>query len=74
MPAATPVTTPVTEFTVATDVLLLPQVPPAVPLLVNGVDAPIHKVDAPNTVPPVGIAFTLITFVAPDVIQLLDTV
>jgi len=74
LPAVTPVTTPVTEFTIATDVLLLLQVPPDVPLLVNDVDAPIHMVAAPLTVPPVGIALTLITFVALEVMQLLDTV
>lgn len=70
LPAATPVTTPVAAFTVADEVLLLLQVPPLVPLLVNGVDVPIHIVAAPLTTPAVGTIFTVTSFVAVEVTQL----
>lgn len=53
-PAATPVTSPVTGFTVAAAVLLLLQLPPPVPLLVNIAVAAAHSVLAPLTVPALG--------------------
>ena len=53
-PAATPVTSPVTEFTVAAAVLLLVQLPPPVPLLVNMAVKAWHNVEAPLTVPAAG--------------------
>ena len=59
-PAATAVTTPVTEFTVAAVVLLLLQLPPPSPLLLNAVFAPVHNVAAPLTVPEFGSAVTVI--------------
>ena len=59
-PAATPVTTPVDVFTVAAALLLLLQLPPSVPLLVNVVVEPAHTVEVPLTVPAFGRAFTLI--------------
>ena len=58
-PAATAVTIPVDAFTVAAAVLLLLQVPPTLPLLVNGVDKPAHTDAAPLTVPAFGTAFTV---------------
>lgn len=51
LPAATPVTTPVTEFTVATKLLLLLQLPPGVPLLLNVAVEPAHMVAEPLTEP-----------------------
>jgi hypothetical protein len=51
LPAATAVTKPVTGFTVATRLLLLLQVPPVVPLLVNVVIEPAHSAAEPLTVP-----------------------
>ena len=53
-PAATPVTSPVIEFTVAAAVLLLLQLPPPVPLLANMAVAPAHNAEAPLTVPALG--------------------
>ena len=53
-PADTPVTIPVTGSTVAAAVLLLLQLPPPVPLLVNIAVEPTHNADAPLTVPPDG--------------------
>lgn len=53
-PAATPVTSPVTAFTVAAAVLLLLQLPPPVPLLANIAVAPAHNAEAPLTVPALG--------------------
>lgn len=53
-PAATPVTAPVTASTVATAVLLLLQVPPPLPLLINVVPAPAHTEEAPLIVPGFG--------------------
>jgi hypothetical protein len=53
-PADTPVTSPVTEFTVAAAVLLLLQLPPPVPLLVNMAVETAHKVATPLTVPALG--------------------
>ena len=60
LPAATPVTTPVIEFTVATRLLLLLQLPPAVPLLVNVVTEPAQSVAEPLTVPALGRALMVI--------------
>ena len=51
VPALTAVTNPETAFTVATDVLLLLQLPPAVPLLVYVAAAPIQSGEVPLTVP-----------------------
>lgn len=59
-PAATPVTTPVTEFTVATRLLLVLQLPPAVPVLVNVVTEPAQSGDEPLTVPAFGRALMVI--------------
>ena len=70
-PGATPVTTPVSGSTVAAAVLLLLQVPPEVPLLVNVVDAPTQIEDEPLTVPAFGVGLTVIDFVAVAVPQLL---
>ena len=56
-PAATPVTTPVTEFTVAILVLPLLQPPPIVPVLVYGVVEPAHTVSEPLTIPGFGSGF-----------------
>ena len=64
VPGATPVTTPVPEFTVATAVLLLLQLPPLVPLLVNVVVDPTQTVAAPLTVPAFGSGFTVSALVA----------
>ena len=73
-PAVTPVTTPVTAFTVATAVLLLLQLPPLIPVLVNGVDKPVQTDAAPLTVPALAIAFTVTARVAVEVPQPFDTV
>ena len=73
-PAATPVTTPVTAFTVAAAVLLLLQVPPPVPLLVKPVVAPTHSVEAPVTVPEFGRALMVILADAVAVPQVFVTV
>ena len=59
-PAATPVTTPVAAFTVATRLLLLLQLPPAVPLLVNVVTEPAQSGDEPLTTPAFGRALMVI--------------
>src|SRR5665213_1945213 len=56
-PAATPDTTPVDGFTVATAVLLLVHVPPASPLLAKGVVWFTQTVDEPLMVPGIGSAF-----------------
>ena len=61
MPALTPVTTPFN--TVATDVLLLNQVPPGVVLL-SVVVEPTQTVNVPVSAFTVGNAFTRIDFVA----------
>lgn len=53
-PAATPVTKPVVASTVAAAVLLLLQLPPPVPLLVNIAVELTHKAAAPLTVPALG--------------------
>ncbi len=73
-PAAAPVTSPVTASTVAMAVLLLLQLPPPLPVLVNAVLEPSHKVAAPLTVPEFGSAFTVIPAEAVAVPQVLETV
>lgn len=69
LPAATPVTIPVAEFTVAAAVLLLLHAPPLIPLLVNGVDKPAHTADDPVTVPAFATAFTVMVAEVEDVVQ-----
>ena len=53
-PADTAVTTPVTGLTVAAAVLLLLQLPPPVPLLVNIAVEPSHNIEVPLTTPAAG--------------------
>ena len=53
-PVATPVTNPVIGSTVAAAILLLLQLPPPVPLLVNMAVPPSHNIEDPLTVPPCG--------------------
>jgi len=74
VPSATAVTTPVVALTVATAGLLLLQLPPPVPLLVNVVDRPVHTDDAPVTEPAFAMALTVTSCVAVEVPQPLDTV
>ncbi len=74
VPAATPVTTPVDELTVAAAGLLLLHVPLPVPLLVNVVDEPAHTAAAPLMTPALARAFTVISWVALEVPQPLETV
>src|SRR5450432_187727 len=71
VPDALPVTTPVLEFTVATTVLLLLQVPTLVLLLENVVVAATQTEEAPLTVPAFGSGFTVMSFDTEDVPQLL---
>ena len=59
VPAATAVTKPLDEFTVATPVLELLQLPPDVPLLVYVAVAPIQSGDVPLTVPALTFGFTV---------------
>ena len=59
LPVATPVTTPVAGLTVAVAVLLLLQLPPALPLLDNVVVEPMHTDDEPLTVPAFNTGFTV---------------
>ena len=54
---------------VAIAVLLLLQVPPALPVLVNGVDKPEHTDAAPLTVPAFGTAFTVTVYEAEELAQ-----
>jgi hypothetical protein len=74
LPAETPVTTPVTGFTVATALLLLLQLPPVAPLLVNVAVAPAHIVEEPLTVPAFGRALIVIFEDEEEPPQLLLTV
>ena len=74
LPAATPITTPVDEFTVATAVLLLLQLPPVLPLLVNVVARPAHTAVAPFIVPALAVALTVTNCVVFEVPQLFETV
>ena len=62
VPAATAVTSPVDAFTVATDVLLLLQVPPALPLLLYVAVWPIQSGDVPLTVPALAFGLTVNAF------------
>jgi hypothetical protein len=62
VPAALPVTTPVLEFTVATAVLLLLQVPTPGLLLENVVVATTQTVEDPLTIPAFGSGFTVMSF------------
>jgi len=57
VPAATPHTVPVAEPAVATDVLLLLQVPPATASL-RVVQEPAHMVSVPSMVEGVGVTVT----------------
>jgi hypothetical protein len=64
VPAATPVTTPVLLFTIATAVLLDVQVPPTSPFLVN-VTEPLEQISCvPLTVPAFGATATVTVLVA----------
>ena len=62
VPAPTAVTNPDVAFTVATDVLLLLQVPPASPSLVYVAVAPIQSGDVPLTVPALTLGLTVKLF------------
>ena len=59
VPALSAVTIPVDELTVATDVLVLLQLPFPVPLLVYVAVIPIQRDDVPLTVPEFTIGFTV---------------
>ncbi len=69
LPAPTPVTTPLAEFTVAAAGLLLLHEPPVEPLLVNVVDKPAHTDDAPLNIPAFGTGFTVTKVVVEEVAQ-----
>ena len=58
-PEPTAVTTPDVASTVATEVLLLLQVPPASPVLLYVADWPIQSGDVPLTVPALAFGFTV---------------
>ena len=60
LPGPTAVTTPVVAFTVATRLLLLLQLPPAAPLLVKALVAPVQRVVVPLIVPANGMALIVI--------------
>ena len=64
VPAFTAVTKPLLTFTVATEVLELLHVPPAVPLLVYVAVAPTQSGEVPLTVPPFTFEFTVRVFEA----------
>ncbi len=64
VPADTPVTTPEVAFTVATNVLLLLQEPPAVPFEVNAEVDPTQIAWVPLSVPAFGVAVTVTVRVA----------
>jgi hypothetical protein len=65
VPALTPVTNPELLFTVATEVALLVQVPPGVPVASdNCVVLPLQTVSVPVIVPATGVALTVTTAVA----------
>lgn len=72
LPAATPVTTPVEEFIVATPGVPLLQVPPVFPLLLKLMVAPVHTVFGPLIVPAFGIGFTVTSNDANEFPQLFD--
>ena len=69
LPAAMAVTTPVVELTVAAAGLLLLQVPPLLPVLVNVVDRPAHTVAAPFTEPAFATALTVTVAEVEEVAQ-----
>ena len=62
VPAESAVTSPVDAFTVATEVLLLLQVPPASPLLLYVAVWPIQSGEVPLTVPALAFGFTVKVF------------
>ena len=64
VPAATPVTTPVELFTVATEALLVVQAPPVLPLEANVVVPLTQIACVPLNVPALGAAVTVIVPVA----------
>ena len=72
MPIATPLTRPVDEPTVATEVLPDDQVPPDA-VDDNDVLLPRHTPSAPEMVPAVGVAVTVTAFVAVAVPQVPET-
>ncbi len=74
LPGATPVTTPDNEFTVAAAVLLLLQLPPPLPLLVNVVAKPVQTDGAPFTTPAFGTGFTVMVVVVEVTAQRVVTV
>ena len=59
VPAPVAVTTPDVAFTVATDILLLLQVPPASPVLLYVADWPIQSGEVPLTVPAFALGLTV---------------
>ena len=67
-PAVTPCTTP--PLTVATATLLLIQVPPAVPLEVSVMEAPVQTLARPEIVPAVAAVLIVSDLVATAVAQL----
>ena len=69
MPAATPVTTPVVLFTVATAALLVLHAPPPEPLLLKVVLPPTQMACVPLTVPALGAAVTVTVRVAVALLQ-----
>ena len=69
LPAAMAVTTPVVELTVAAAGLLLLQVPPAAPVLVNVADRPAHTDDEPLTEPAFATALTVTVAEVEEVAQ-----
>lgn len=68
VPDATPVTTPLL-VTVATEGLLLLQLPPAVPFVVNVIVALTHREEAPLIVPALEDALTVTDLVALDTLH-----
>ena len=74
VPALTALTTPVPAATVATDVLLLLHVPPAVPVELYCAVLPVHIGVLPLTVPDVTLGVTVKLLLADELPQLLLTV
>ena len=74
LPAETAVTIPVVGLTVAAEVLLLLQLPPLAPVLVNVVVDPVQRNVVPVIVPAFGSGFTVMLYVAVAVPQLVVTV
>ena len=72
LPASKPVTTPVL-LTVATDGLVLVQVPPLT-VLVRVTEPPAQTVEGPDKVPAVAVLLTVIRAVAVSLPQLADVV